>query len=206
MQIKYSGDRFESPFPHYVVDGFLPLDVVAKINNEWPESSSQSWKKESGKANKKWGSRALTPTAKQVLDAIDIDELEDLTGIPDLISDPDLFGAGLHCIPRGGYLNMHVDFNQHPNGWERRVNVLIYLNLHWNDDWNGHLLLGKDRSKSIAPTAGRCVIFESNDKSWHGHPLPLQCPEHVQRRSLAFYLYTENKPKKPAHSTIYAKK
>jgi hypothetical protein len=68
--------------------------------------------------------------------------VEKVTKIQGLFADPELFGAGLHCIPRKGFLNMHVDFNAHPKGWHRRVNVLIYLNEEWRDEWNGHLQLG----------------------------------------------------------------
>jgi Rps23 Pro-64 3,4-dihydroxylase Tpa1-like proline 4-hydroxylase len=100
---------------------------------------------------------------------------------------------------------MHVDFNQHPKGWHRRVNLLIYLNEEWDESWNGHLQLGMQTPKLIAPFGGRCVIFETNDQSWHGHPVPLTCPEHIQRRSLALYYYTREKPKAEAHTTIYRK-
>jgi hypothetical protein len=114
--------------------------------------------------------------------------VEKVTKIQGLFADPELFGAGLHCIPRKGFLNMHVDFNAHPKGWHRRVNVLIYLN---------------ESAKFISPLGGRCVIFETNDKSWHGHPLPLACPRKVQRRSLALYLYTKEPPQGRLHTTIY---
>jgi Rps23 Pro-64 3,4-dihydroxylase Tpa1-like proline 4-hydroxylase len=130
--------------------------------------------------------------------------VEKVTKIQGLFADPELFGAGLHCIPRKGFLNMHVDFNAHPKGWHRRVNVLIYLNEEWRDEWNGHLQLGMGESaKFISPLGGRCVIFETNDKSWHGHPLPLACPRKVQRRSLALYLYTKEPPQGRLHTTIY---
>ena len=64
--------------------------------------------------------------------------------------------------------------------------------------------LGADAVR-IAPLGGRCVIFETNDKTWHGHPEPLNCPKDVQRRSLALYFYTKEAPKGEAHTTIYRK-
>lgn len=132
--------------------------------------------------------------------------VEALTGIDGLFRDPEMLGAGLHCIPPNGFLKMHVDFNRHPNGWHRRVNLLIYLNERWKDSWRGHLQLGlDDDAKLIAPLGGRCVIFETNDASWHGHPEPLACPQDVQRRSMAIYYYTSESPKGEAHTTIYKK-
>jgi Rps23 Pro-64 3,4-dihydroxylase Tpa1-like proline 4-hydroxylase len=86
------------------------------------------------------------------------------------------------------------------------VNVLIYLNERWENSWGGHLQLGiDDNAKNIAPIGGRCVIFETNEQSWHGHPDPLACPEDIQRRSLALYFYTKEPPSGEAHTTIYRK-
>lgn len=141
-----------------------------------------------------------------MVDGVDCDWVGRLLGIDGLFKDPDLFGAGIHCIPRGGFLNMHVDFNQHPKGWHRRANLLIYLNQDWQDEWGGHLYLGEDKGVKISPIGGRAVVFETNETSWHGHPEPLNCPADRQRRSLALYFYTEAPPEVEAHSTIYKKK
>jgi Rps23 Pro-64 3,4-dihydroxylase Tpa1-like proline 4-hydroxylase len=191
--------KFDSPFPHTIIDGFIDADTVARINREWP----QEWLKEDGKATRKWSTSRLPPTAAAVVQSIDRSMVEAATGIPKLRADPELFGAGLHCIPRGGFLKMHVDFNKHPRGWHRRANLLIYFNQVWKDEWGGHLRLGLEKPKEIAPIGGRCVIFETNDQSWHGHPYPLECPEDVQRRSLALYFYTKRTLIEPAHTTIY---
>lgn len=193
--------KFTDPFPHFVIENFISPETVAAINAEWPDD----WRVEDGKFNKKWSRQnGLPPAAKAVADAMDIEALEVLTGIDGLFQDPDLFGAGLHCIPAGGFLKMHVDFNRHPKGWARRVNVLIYLNQVWQDEWGGHLQLGMGaEAKRIAPIGGRCVIFETNDQSWHGHPEPLACPANIQRRSLALYYYINEPQGSAAHTTIY---
>lgn len=195
---------FSSPFPHTIIDGYLPPEVVAQINAEWP--ADHRWLKKEGRTSIKWSTQDIPPAARAVIDAVDIAMLEQVTGIQGLIADPDLFGAGLHCIPSGGFLKMHVDFNLHPKGWHRRINMLVYLNECWDDAWGGHLQLGIDEFKLIAPIGGRCVIFETNEKSWHGHPLPMTCPANVQRRSLALYFYTPEPPHEEVPTTIYKSK
>lgn len=192
-------DRRVTPFPHTVIDGFLSPEMVARINREWP----QDWHREDGRFNRKWSTEQLPPSALEAAGMVDVAMVEQAVGIKGLFPDPDRFGAGLHCIPRGGFLKMHVDFNKHPKGWHRRANVLIYLNERWEDSWGGHLQLGVKRAVKIAPIGGRCVIFETNDETWHGHPEPLNCPEDVQRRSMAMYFYTKNAPNGEAHTTIY---
>jgi Rps23 Pro-64 3,4-dihydroxylase Tpa1-like proline 4-hydroxylase len=190
----------DKPFPHAVIDNFISPETVKAINEQWPED----WNKEKGKGSYKWNTQKLPSAAQSVVDSIDIKMVEEATGIQGLFADPELFGAGLHSIPRDGYLKMHTDFNRHPKGWHRRVNVLIYLNEVWEDSWGGFLRLGEKKYIEIAPIGGRCVIFETNDISWHGHPEPLTCQENVQRRSLALYYYTNTDPGK-AHTTIYKK-
>ena len=117
--------------------------------------------------------------------------LEGVAGEKNLLPDPYLFGGGLHRVQRGGSLGMHLDFNYHGVGLYRRLNLLLYLN-DWHDEWGGHLsLAGK---KKIAPERNTMVIFTTDDKSWHGHPEPLECPEGVFRDSIALYYYSTIKP------------
>lgn len=194
--------RFDAPFPHVVLDHFVPPDLIYLVNATWPDD----WNKEDGRFNKKWSRPRLTEAAEMIASRVDVRMVSAVTDIRGLFADPDLFGAGLHCIPAGGFLKMHTDFGRHPNGWHRRVNVLIYLNQEWRDEWNGHLQLGLGSdAKRIAPIAGRCVIFETTDTSWHGHPEPLTCPENIQRRSLALYYYTDKAPYNAAGKTTYRK-
>lgn len=64
--------------------------------------------------------------------------LEDLTGEVGLIPDPYLEGGGVHRIKPGGFLKVHADFNW--NGrlkLYRRLNVLIYINPGWKEEWGG---------------------------------------------------------------------
>jgi Rps23 Pro-64 3,4-dihydroxylase Tpa1-like proline 4-hydroxylase len=186
-----------------IINGFLDAATVRQINAEWPIE----WHRQERDTARKWSSTKLGPTARRVVEdfnARELPRLECITGIKGLMPDPDLFGAGLHCIPPGGFLHMHVDFNRHPNGWHRRVNVLIYLNEDWPGEYGGQLLYGLgEETISVAPRAGRCVIFNTTEDSWHGHPYPLKCPADRERRSLALYFYTEGAPPHPPHSTIY---
>jgi len=142
--------------------------------------------------------------------------LERLTGISPLLSDPTNFGGGLHQITRGGSLQIHSDFRQHPdNQLERRVNMFVYLNGDWKDEYAGHLeLWSKDMSKCeqrISPDLGKLVIFSTHDFSYHGHADPLNTPPHRTRRSIAQYFYSPSaRPpgqidrRHPAsHSTLY---
>ncbi len=43
---------------------------------------------------------------------------------------------------------------------------------------------------SVLPVFNRCVIFNTDAELYHGHPLPMTCPEGTFRRSIALYYYT----------------
>jgi hypothetical protein len=122
--------------------------------------------------------------------------MEEVTGIAPITADPTLAGGGLHEIRRGGYLRVHTDFNFHPaTQLNRRLNLLLYLNPEWKDEWNGHIELWNEEISRpylrLAPLSNRALLFETTETSYHGHPAPLATPPDVYRRSMATYYYAE---------------
>jgi Rps23 Pro-64 3,4-dihydroxylase Tpa1-like proline 4-hydroxylase len=83
------------------------------------------------------------------------------------------------------------------------LNLLIYLNPQWQADWGGNLELHsnprqpeENKIKSFVPIFNRCLIFETNEYSWHGFS-QINLPEnqrHLSRKSLSIYLYTKERP------------
>jgi 2OG-Fe(II) oxygenase superfamily len=125
--------------------------------------------------------------------------LETLTGFGGLIPDMNFEGGGLHQIERGGFLKIHLDSNTHPRfPLARRINLLLYLNRDWREEYHGQLeLWDKEMSccvHKILPVFNRCVIFTTSDLSYHGHPDRLECPPGMTRKSIAVYYYTEGRP------------
>jgi hypothetical protein len=54
------------------------------------------------------------------------------------------------------------------------------------------------------PLLNQALIFNTDEKSYHGFPEPLACPEGASRKSLALYYYTvERDAKSPFRSTNY---
>ena len=123
--------------------------------------------------------------------------LEELTGIEGLIADPHLRGGRTARNRAWGTAgsSCRLNFYKRMQLW-RRLNVLIYLNAEWNEEWGGHLGLWDGETKTcvkrIAPTFNRAVIFDTSTAAIHGHPHPLNCPEGQSRRSLALSCFTVN--------------
>jgi len=140
--------------------------------------------------------------------------LQEISDIEDeLLADDELVGGGLHQSITGAFLNVHVDYNLHPTTkFHRRINVLVYMNKEWRDEYEGHVELWdlsnnhKTLLAKYAPTFNRCVIFETNEISFHGHPKPLKTPANINRKSIATYYYTRTRPENeiaPDHNTHY---
>lgn len=198
-----------SPFPHIVIDNLLPEAVARDLAARFPardfagfqrrDNPHQQFKQ--GRLQESYF-EGVDPIARHMLllfnDHVFIDFLEKLTGIKGLIADPHFFGGAFHQILPGGKLDIHADFNRDERRQlDRRLNVLLYLNPDWQDAWGGHLELWEcDMSAcahKIAPLLNRCVIFNTTDTSYHGHPEPLVCPPERTRNSLAFYYYTNGR-------------
>ena len=189
-----------TPFPHIVIDNFLPGDCLRRVLNEFPKRepgrfADANSNLKTGYQMEKIASSYITNLQNAFNSSQFIGYLEELTGIKGLIPDPHFVGGGLHETARGGHLSIHADFNIHPKlKLRRRLNLILFLNEGWQEQWGGHLeLWEKDmsaRRHSILPVMGRAVIFNTESDSFHGHPDPTQSPETVFRRSIALYYYT----------------
>jgi hypothetical protein len=205
------------PFPYVVIDDFLPKAAIGAILAEYPPPDSPAWtRKTYAHQREKLTMVAGFPEPiaeffRMTEDTEFRDVISDITSIPKLIEDRDLIGGGLHQITRGGFLDVHIDFNFHPKSrLHRRLNLILYLNEEWKDEYEGYLELwdmdAKRRIERIAPTLNRAIIFATNEVSYHGHPTPLACPPDVTRKSLAIYYYTESRDDiraVPEHNTVY---
>jgi Rps23 Pro-64 3,4-dihydroxylase Tpa1-like proline 4-hydroxylase len=208
------------PFPHIVLDGLFDDAALDAVLRDFPTPDAmRSWLNFDSPREKKLGffheRSTVSDTIRRFLDAMNGFEtllfLEKLTGIGGLIPDPYFAGGGPHQIEPGGYLKVHADFNVHPKlRLDRRLNMLVYLNRDWREEWGGHLELW-DASLSaprqrILPVFNRTVIFSTTDTSYHGHPHPLTSPPGVTRKSVSFYYYTAGRPEEERsapHDTIF---
>jgi len=192
------------PFPHLVLEEVLTTDAFAAAMDGFPGIKDEFWKgylhvNETKYCNvhpDTWAA-SLQDVAKELCSPEFVAYLERLTGISSLIPDYTMDGGGLHQTLRGGHLNIHADFTTHHTheNWARRVNILLYLNEEWHDDWGGKLELW-DRDMTacqarVTPGGNRMLVFSTADDTFHGHPDGLTCPPDMARRSLAMYYFTE---------------
>lgn len=208
------------PFPHLVLDGLFPDEVLEQVLADFPRPDEIAWRRFDNPTEKKlgyWHESSLPANLQLFLYEMNsaplLQFLEALTGIEGLVSDPYYGGAGPHQILPGGFLKVHVDFNWHPLlKLDRRLNLLVYLNKDWKEEYGGHLeLWNRDMSRceqKILPAFNRTVVFSTTDFSFHGHPEPLACPEGRTRKSVSFYYYSNGRPaeeRSAPHDTVFQK-
>jgi len=186
-----------APFPHVVIDEFFDKDYVEELLAKFPDPNDSNWFTywnpiEKKKAFNKFHTHPQFQCLFQdVLQSpVLLDYIRSISGIHNLETDPHLHGAGLHYHPKGGKLDMHLDYSIHPlSGKERRLNLIIYLNKNWKE--GGELQLwDADFTrpvKKIPPLFNTAVLFRTSDISYHGLPQPAS----EERRSVAIYYVSE---------------
>ena len=212
------------PFPHLVVDHFLQPDFCQQLLNEFPGFDEKLALNEYGEVGRKAVQEKLPqigPAYRRLDDLLRSQDflkfLSSITGIPELLYDPAYIGGGTHENLEGQDLDIHVDFNLHPRTHlHRRLNLILFLNPEWKEEWGGCLQLhrnpwvppAEDQIVTIEPLLNRMAIFETSEVSWHGFRRIQLPPERkaLSRRSIAVYFYTKNRPEQqvaPSHATVY---
>lgn len=214
------------PFRHVLMEDFLEPGFLARILEEFPEPDPETMRSEFGRKSRKHAVHDITglgPAFRHwdatLRSPAFISWLEDVTGIPDLLYDPEYHGAGTHNNMDGQGMDVHIDFNLHrTTGYHRRLNLIVYLCEEWDPAWGGNIRLHKnpweretDYYREYPPFANHAVLFETNEYSWHGFDnirLPAD-KKHLSRKSLTVYYYTRRRPREevaPKHGTIYVQK
>ena len=212
--------RNATPFPHFCVSDFLRPEFAEAACRSYPSyEEARELGREFGALNERLKvqitepERMPPPVARlaEVLSSQPfLDVLERITGIPRLIADPELRGGGMHLVGSGGRLDVHVDFNMHrETGWHRRLNILVFMNEHWEEDWGGYLELWDPEVKRCerkqAPLLNTCLVFATSETSFHGVQ-PVTCPDGMARQSFAAYYYTQEAPAQWSgsfHTTVF---
>lgn len=199
--------RSQTPTRFCSMEDFLKPEFAREVSASYPTyAEAQPHGREFKWVNERvkvqvTDSRKMPPPV-QTLDRVLSDPeflevVERITGITPLVADPELAGAGMHIMGRGGSLGVHTDFTMLEQGLHRRLNILVYLNPEWHDEWDGCFEVWdppvKKRLERFLPEFNRCVLFNTTDKSFHAVSA-IRCPQEMNRISFAAYYYTEEPP------------
>jgi hypothetical protein len=191
-----------SPYPHVALDGVFDPRVLDRVAADFPAATPPGWVQYDTANEIKRTSRGLIGVAPyanaflwQLCSEPFLAWLREVTGIEDLVADPMFHGGGLHESFRGGWLNLHADWTQHPHlPLVRRLNLIVYLTRDWQEDWGGALELWAPGAEAagarLPPLFNRMVIFPTTAETLHGFPDPLRCPQGLSRRSASVFYWS----------------
>lgn len=210
----------QDPVSHFCLDNFLDVDFANEIHDAFPSfDSALKVGRQFAAVNEKYKVQ-ITDTKhfpKPILELHEllaseafVEKVSKMLNIPNLIADPAMQGGGIHETNSGGHLDVHIDFNYvKQKQWHRRVNILLYFNKKWKEEYGGHFELWdknvKHRKGAFAPEFNRACGFATGEHSWHG-VTPVTSPSDVIRKSFAVYYYTKEAPEGwdgVEHSTIF---
>lgn len=203
------------PVPFIVFDNFLPREIFHGIKTSAQDIPQDQWTEFTRNGSymmecKNFESSPLLTTLTHCFNSGDfIDWLEDLTGHRKIISDPHLIGAGISKTPPGEGLKLHTDFNWNDElALNRCLSMILYINDEWSDDWGGALEFWdferENVVQSIACRANRLLIWDYDERLYHGYPQALACPEDNWRQAFRLFFYqSDGRPRTTPHRSLY---
>ena len=212
--------RSSAPVPNFCIDNFLEESFAESVLAAYPsfEEATKVGRSfeavnEKGKVQVTDSSKFAGPIAELNRTLASPEFLDLLSGVfdmPNLLADETLNGGGIHQTGPRGHLDVHVDFNFIADReLHRRLNILLYFNKGWKPEYGGNIELWDADVKvchhSFSPVFNRCVVFETNEVSFHG-VTAVKCPAGQARKSFAAYYYTKEAPPHwtgVSHSTIF---
>lgn len=192
-----------TPFPHWILEDSLPADMVEAASHDVPPPNWEHWVRYQNAQEQKRTCRDIHRLSGETcrlfhyLNSVEwLSNLKELTRIEGLLPDPTFHGGGIHCTDPGGFLDVHIDYALHPQlKLERRLNLVLFLNSRWSEEWGGALEFWNDDAtrcvRQILPKFNRMVLWEPSDIAYHGCPQPLACPPGECRKTVAVYYLAE---------------
>ena len=213
--LKEANETFRNApaYPHIVLDNFLKEDIANTLYENFPTAQEMRKSYKNLNENKSEGSgfESYHPAFLKLKKELETDKFKEhfskLTGIDNLILPEDHRGSGVHQGFDGSYLDVHVDFSIHPTlKLHRRLNLLIFLNKNWKEEYGGHCEFWDKDVKNLIdkalPSFNRAVIFECSQISFHGYS-KINIPKDESRKSFYSYFYTEVGKDVKYHDTIF---
>lgn len=186
------------PFPHLIIDNFCEREKVESLYQGIPDlhTKSRDYVFASNKFEKSkfW---MLSDELKELYEDLISESFKEFLCFvtnESVFIDKKFHGGGLHQGKEGSFLDMHIDFNYHPLNkfWYRNLNILLYFNKEWKEEYGGHLQLQDLRTgqrKALGVPFNRMIIQQTRNYTLHGYDT-INFPPGTYRTSIAAYAYS----------------
>lgn len=179
VTIKAAADQFASSgqTQWFCVDNLLPKSMAESIYRAFPKPD-QMRERKTIREHKYVAAQMdrFDPQAEEALFAFHdlrvVQLIAEITNLPRLMPDPELYAGGISLMTRGNFLNPHLD-NSHNNDQSlyRVLNLLYYCSPGWDLQSGGNLELWPNGLKqaplTIPSLSNRLVVMTTGHDSWH---------------------------------------
>lgn len=200
-----------NPFPHYVIDNFLPPEVFAKLVDSGVAGQALVKRQfetslEAGKSVH--GNEGMNDAANIPIKLLGgpfgkrlISDLFGINQVSSMFERPNFGGYyPFHKMTDGGLLGSHVDHSLSTDRQVHVANCLFYASPEWPEGWGGETILfdrsGLHEVARVQPKPNRLLVFLHSSSSFHGVDV-VNCPASKMRMSyyMDYYARTENAAK-----------
>ncbi len=144
LRLKYLTAK---PFPHLIIKDICDEEKLLAAYHSIPilDNKSRDYMFAKNKFEKSnYGE--ISPLLQELQNDLQSHKMNDFLSFitnREVFVDPKNHGGGLHQGRENSFLDMHLDFNYHPinKNWWREVNILLYLNKDWKEEYGGHFEL-----------------------------------------------------------------
>lgn len=190
------------PFPHLVIDELFHPDIIREAARDFPSPRGMPKKPDRKGVLELSDRRLVPPLLRQMSDELlgvrFTAWLSFVSGVDELITDPDGNWGVLRQSGDGVEGKIHVPPSQHPNKpWYRRLTLILHLTPGLSQG-NGGCFQLWDRDKvaprvSIAPLFNRAVVFLNSPTAFHNASRTSLGPGQMRKIMQALY-FTERAP------------
>lgn len=185
---------------HFTLDNLLPIDLAKQIYSEFPKPNKMHAFRSLGELKSRYSHiKEITPLLQDLHYATQdpkvIAEIEEITEIKNQVADPLRPAGGISSLPKGYYINPHLDFSHNRDKTlYRTVNLLYYVSPNWKVENGGYFEVWDEavENRIIIPNLfNRLLVMETNRRSWHSvHPVLSDAP----RCCVFNYFFSKDSP------------
>jgi len=209
-----SAKLIHKPFPHFVIDNFLPPETFIELSNiQFAEQVTIKKKFESSVETGKtvFSNEGMEHVANIPIKLLGgpfgsklISDLFRTSGISSMFDRPNFGGYyPFHQMKTGGWLGPHVDHSFSTDGQIHIANCIYYANNEWQEEWGGHTILydknGLHEVARVDVKPNRLLLFMHSSFTFHGVAL-VKCPSKVKRHTYYMDYYADKEDSEIAYT------
>jgi Rps23 Pro-64 3,4-dihydroxylase Tpa1-like proline 4-hydroxylase len=159
------------------IDDLLPVDLTQQIYDNFPTKEEMLLRKNLREFKYMTAQmNFLHPLLEEVVYAFQepgvVALLAHISGIETLMPDPNLYAGGISLMPKGGFMNPHIDASHdRSRQFFRVLNLLYYITPDWEPAFGGNLELWPNGRESdpivIHNRFNRLVLMGTTPQSLH---------------------------------------